>query len=89
MVLEWARGYLHQGYCVTTFQLSYLGARHCATWAQPSLHQHSLCMRCAVYAAVQVLSAFEIPYPVSALELNIEPFVFDQFYGSLLQPLSD
>lgn len=37
----------------------------------------------------EVLSAFEIPYPVSALELNIEPFVFDQFYSSLLQPLSD
>lgn len=27
-----------------------------------------------------VLEKFEIPYPVSALELNLEPFIFDQMY---------
>ncbi|KAG2429166.1 hypothetical protein HYH02_014101 [Chlamydomonas schloesseri] len=37
----------------------------------------------------EVLAAFELPYPVSALELNIEPFVFDQFYQSKLEPLSN
>ncbi|PNW74324.1 hypothetical protein CHLRE_13g603900v5 [Chlamydomonas reinhardtii] len=37
----------------------------------------------------EVLTAFELPYPVSALELNIEPFVFDQFYQSKLEPLSN
>ncbi|KAG2482402.1 hypothetical protein HYH03_018663 [Edaphochlamys debaryana] len=36
----------------------------------------------------EVLSRFDLPYPVSALEINIEPFVFDQYYNSLLQPLS-
>ncbi|GLC71953.1 hypothetical protein PLESTF_001188500 [Pleodorina starrii] len=36
----------------------------------------------------EVLGAFEVPYPVSALELNLEPFVFNQFYDSLLEPLS-
>ncbi|GIL98739.1 hypothetical protein Vretimale_4107 [Volvox reticuliferus] len=36
----------------------------------------------------EVLTAFEVPYPVSALELNLEPFVFNQFYESLLEPLS-
>lgn len=30
-----------------------------------------------------VLEKFDIPYPVSALELNIEPFVFDQMYRPL------
>lgn len=28
----------------------------------------------------EVLEAFDIPYPVSALEMNLEPFCFDQFY---------
>jgi phenylalanyl-tRNA synthetase beta subunit len=28
----------------------------------------------------EVLAKFEIPYAVSALELNLEPFCFDQFY---------
>lgn len=32
----------------------------------------------------EVLAAFDIPFPVSALEINLEPFCFDQFY----QPLS-
>lgn len=31
----------------------------------------------------EVLAAFDIPYPVSALELNVEPFVFDQTYKPL------
>ncbi|BDA44356.1 Phenylalanine-tRNA ligase beta subunit [Coccomyxa sp. Obi] len=31
----------------------------------------------------EVLAAFDIPYPVSALELNVESFVFDQFYKPL------
>ncbi len=30
-----------------------------------------------------VLDKFDIPYPVSALELNVEPFVFDQNYNKL------
>ena len=30
-----------------------------------------------------VLEKFEIPYPVSALELNLQPFVFDQLYNPL------
>lgn len=34
----------------------------------------------------QVLASFDIPYPVSALELNLEPFCFDQFYRPLLAP---
>lgn len=32
----------------------------------------------------EVLEKFDIPYPVSALELNIEPFCFDQFYRPLV-----
>ncbi|KXZ43211.1 hypothetical protein GPECTOR_97g749 [Gonium pectorale] len=36
----------------------------------------------------EVLTAFEVPYPVSALEINLEPFVFNQMYESLLEPLS-
>jgi hypothetical protein len=32
----------------------------------------------------EVLEAFEIPFPVSALELNLDPFCFDQFYKSLM-----
>lgn len=31
----------------------------------------------------EVLAAFDIPYPVAALELNLEPFVFDQAYKPL------
>ncbi|KAL3144115.1 hypothetical protein ABBQ32_003906 [Trebouxia sp. C0010 RCD-2024] len=31
----------------------------------------------------EVLSKFDIPFPVSALELNIEPFCYDQFYQAL------
>ncbi len=31
----------------------------------------------------EVLQAFDIPNPVSALELNLEPFCFDQFYKPL------
>jgi hypothetical protein len=30
-----------------------------------------------------VLSAFEIPFPVCALELDLEPFCFNQFYEPL------
>ena len=30
-----------------------------------------------------VLSKFDIPFPVSAVELNIEPFCYDQFYQAL------
>ena len=33
---------------------------------------------------LQVLQAFDIPYSVSALELNLEPFAFDQFYKMLM-----
>ena len=32
----------------------------------------------------EVLEAFDIPYPVSALELNIEPFCFDQHGKDLM-----
>lgn len=40
-----------------------------------------------------VLENFDIPYPVSALELNVEPFVVDQLYNQLqthiqMSPLS-
>lgn len=31
----------------------------------------------------EVLGKFDIPFPVSALELNIEPFCYDQFYQAL------
>jgi len=31
-----------------------------------------------------VCSKFEIPYALSALEINVEPFVFDQFYEMLM-----
>lgn len=31
----------------------------------------------------EVLSKFDIPFPVSAVELNIEPFCYDQFYEAL------
>ena len=31
----------------------------------------------------EVLTAFDVPFPVSALELNLEPFVFDQYYAPL------
>ena len=31
----------------------------------------------------EVLSNFDIPFPVAALELNIEPFCYDQFYKAL------
>ena len=31
----------------------------------------------------EVLSKFDIPFPVSAVELNIEPFCYDQFYKAL------
>ena len=30
-----------------------------------------------------VLDKFDIPYPVSALEINVEPFLFDQNYNKL------
>jgi phenylalanyl-tRNA synthetase beta chain len=35
----------------------------------------------------EVLAAFDITNAVSALELNIEPFCFDQFGRSLLRRL--
>lgn len=35
----------------------------------------------------EVLAAFDIPYPVSALELTLDPFCFDQFGRPLLQHL--
>lgn len=31
----------------------------------------------------EVLAKFDIPFPVSAVELNIEPFCYDQFYQTL------
>ena len=31
-----------------------------------------------------VLAKFDIPFPVSALEILIEPFCYDQFYESML-----
>lgn len=31
-----------------------------------------------------VLAKFDIPFPVSALEIYIEPFCYDQYYDSLL-----
>ena len=31
----------------------------------------------------EVLSKFDIPFPVSAVELNIEPFCYDQLYQAL------
>ena len=31
----------------------------------------------------EVLAAFDVPYPVSALELDLEPFIFDQFFAPL------
>lgn len=31
----------------------------------------------------EVLEAFEIPYPVSALEINLQSFCFDQFYQDM------
>ncbi len=31
----------------------------------------------------EVLTAFDIPFPVSALEINLEPFLFDQAYRPL------
>ena len=31
----------------------------------------------------EVLGNFEVPYPVAALELNLEPFLFDQFGKAL------
>ena len=37
---------------------------------------------------VQVLEKFEILYPVSALEINVEPFCHDQMYRSLLVPVA-
>uniref|UniRef100_A0A7S3R6X3 phenylalanine--tRNA ligase n=1 Tax=Dunaliella tertiolecta TaxID=3047 RepID=A0A7S3R6X3_DUNTE len=35
----------------------------------------------------EVLEKFDIPFPVSALEVNIEPFCFDQNYKSLLHKI--
>ena len=32
----------------------------------------------------EALEKFEIPYAVSALEINIEPFCFDQYYKPLM-----
>jgi phenylalanyl-tRNA synthetase beta chain len=32
-----------------------------------------------------VLAAFDLPYPVSALELDLEPFCFDPLGRSLLK----
>ncbi len=37
----------------------------------------------------EVLAAFDILVPVSALELNLEPFAFDQRYRPLPTHLSD
>lgn len=31
----------------------------------------------------QVLKAFDIPFPVSALEINLEPFCYDQTFKVL------
>lgn len=35
----------------------------------------------------EVLEGFDIPYPVSALEINLEPFCFDQGLRCLLTSL--
>jgi phenylalanyl-tRNA synthetase beta chain len=37
---------------------------------------------------LQVLAKFEVPYPVSVVEVALEPFVYNQYYESLLEPLS-
>lgn len=37
----------------------------------------------------EVISNFDVAFPTSALELNIEPFCFDQLGVSLLQSLED
>lgn len=37
----------------------------------------------------EVLEAFDITYPVSALEIDLEPFCFDQFYEPLLTKFAD
>eukprot|EP00983_Pelagomonas_calceolata_P113633 1160006-Pelagomonas_calceolata.AAC.1 len=41
----------------------------------------------SVLVSLQVLEKFDIPFPVSALEVNIEPFCFDQNYKSLLHKI--
>lgn len=37
----------------------------------------------------QVLAAFDIPFPVAAMEINLEPFVFDQRYRPLPTHMAD
>lgn len=37
----------------------------------------------------QVLAAFDIPFPVAAFEINLEPFVFDQGYRPLQTHMPD
>ena len=36
----------------------------------------------------EVLEAFEVAFPVSALEINLEPFCVDQSGGSLMSAMT-
>ena len=57
--------------------VSFFPGRHAAIYARGK--------RVGQFGVVhpEVLAAFDITYPVSALELDLEPFCFDQFYADM------
>ena len=87
-----ARQYPNGGYCwrpANDAHDAYFAGRQANIYLQSNASSSSsqktdeLCIGKFGVIHPEVLAKFDIPFPVSAVELNIEPFCYDQFYQTL------
>lgn len=88
-----ARQYPHGGYCwraASEAHDAYFAGRQANIYLQSNAGSSTaeqqgseLCVGKFGVIHPEVLGNFDIPFPVSAIELNIEPFCYDQFYQTL------
>ena len=85
-----AKQYPNGGYCwraATDSHDAYFNGRQADVFLQASTSSSSPSSEARIgkFGVIhpEVLSNFDIPFPVSALELNIEPFCYDQLYQAL------
>ena len=73
-------------WCIRLWTAAITGNPEAANWLLYNPYRHRINLTAVL--CVQVLEKFEILYPVSALEINVEPFCHDQMYRSLLVPVA-
>lgn len=56
---------------------------HASSSSSSAQEKDELCIGKFGVIHPEVLAKFDIPFPVSAVELNIEPLCYDQFYQTL------